>query len=477
MKSATILHPLLCIGAAFLSSAQAIKLNKREDGEPRVVGLQLQRQHISDPVAYDKARSRLRRRQEGTVDVTIDNLATLYYFNASLGTPPQDIRVHLDTGSSDLWVNSPNSRLCSMQSNPCGVSGTYVANSSSTYEYLDSDFNISYVDGSGASGDYVTDTIHITGVELEQFQFGVGYTSSSSQGILGIGYPSNEVQVARNNKAPYDNLPAKLAADGHIASNAYSMWLNGINATSGSLLFGGVNRAQYQGELVSLPIERVGDEFNEFYITMTKLSLGSTTIQEDMALAVLVDSGSTLTYLPDDIVAEIYNMTNAVYEETEGVAFVPCALGEQTANMTFTFSEPASIAVSLNELVIDFADLTGRQLSFSNGVPACLFGVAPAGDSTNVLGDTFLRSAYVVYDLDNNEISLAQTVFNPGEADILEIGTGPDAVPEANLVSAPVAASSGLPKDSGAGTVAPWVSGTMVAGSLAALVGALVLIF
>ena len=36
------------------------------------------------------------------------------------------------------------------------------------------------MDGSGATGDYVTDTITIGETSLKNFQFGVGYTSESS---------------------------------------------------------------------------------------------------------------------------------------------------------------------------------------------------------------------------------------------------------------------------------------------------------
>lgn len=360
-----------------------------------------------------------------------------------------------------------------MASDPCALSGTYDANSSSTYEYVGSYFNISYVDGSFAAGDYVTDTFRLSKEEVTDLQFGVGYDSSSSQGILGIGYPDNEVQVARSGMKAYQNLPAKMAAEGLIASNAYSLWLNDVNSKTGNILFGGVDRSQYQGELVSMPIQKSGDSFNEFFITLTSLSLGSTTLQDDMALAVLLDTGSSLTYLPNSITDKIFDMVNAVYEENEGVAFVPCSLGDQTANMTFKFSEPASIAVPISELVLDFIDITGRQLSFNNGVPACLFGIAPAGSSTNVLGDTFLRSAYTVFDLDNHEISLAQSKFNVSSTEILEIGIGDRAVPSTTTVSKPVVAESGLPQSAGngAGAPSPLNTQTAFAGAAGLLIG------
>jgi hypothetical protein len=60
------------------------------------------------------------------------------------------------------------------------------------------------------------------------------------------------------------------------------------------------------------------------------------------------------------------------------------------------------------------------------------------------LGDTFLRSAYVVYDLANNEISLAQTNFNATGTNVVEIGTGTGSVPDATTVANPVAATAGI---------------------------------
>ncbi|KAJ8106155.1 hypothetical protein ONZ43_g7158 [Nemania bipapillata] len=141
-----------------------------------------------------------------------------------------------------------------------------------------------------ASGDYVTDTITIGGTTLDKLQFGIGYTSSSSQGILGIGYEANEVQVGRAGKAPYDNLPAAMVTAGQISRNAYSLWLNDLDANTGSILFGGVDTEQYSGTLQTLPIQANGGTYAEFLITLTSLKLGSLTVADDQALAVLLDS-------------------------------------------------------------------------------------------------------------------------------------------------------------------------------------------
>jgi hypothetical protein len=329
------------------------------------------------------------------------------------------------------------------QTKPCQYAGVYTANSSSTYAYVGSWFNISYVDGSGASGDYVTDAVSIGGNKLAKLQFGVGYQSTSAQGILGIGYTINEVQVNRANKEPYNNLPAQMVADGMIQSNAYSLWLNDLDASTGSILFGGLDTAQYTGDLQTLPIQSVGGEYSEFLITLTGLKLGSTTIASNSALAVLLDSGSSLTYLPGNWVQQMYRMVGATYDPNAGAAYIPCDQKQNTTKLEFVFSSP-TITVGMDELVLDLVTASGKKPTFTDGRTACLFGIAPSGGSTNVLGDTFLRSAFVVYDLANNEISLAQTNFNATASNVLEITTGATAVPGATKITNAVSATAGI---------------------------------
>ncbi|KAI1355623.1 aspartic-type endopeptidase [Xylaria sp. FL0043] len=418
-------------------------------GQPqhKVVSLSTQRRAVSNPLQRDRLR-----RRASSVEASLDNEETLYFVNATIGTPAQSLRLHLDTGSSDLWVNTPSSSLCAQRSAPCDFAGSYTANDSSTYEYIGDWFNISYVDGSGASGDYVSDTVTIGSTKLDRLQFGIGYVSSSSQGILGIGYPSNEVQVGRAGKDAYDNLPAALVSAGQISRNAYSLWLNDLDASTGSILFGGVDTQQYTGNLETLPIQANAGAYSEFLITLTALQLAGSTVAENQALAVLLDSGSSLTYLPDEIVEVIYNQVGAQYDQSAGAAYVPCSLAGNGSALDFTFSSP-TISVDMGELVLDLVTASGRRPTFTDGQEACLFGVAPAGQGTNVLGDTFLRSAYVVYDIDNNQISLAQTKFNvsASDSDIQEIPSGTTSIPGATLVSNSVAATSGVLRTDGNG--------------------------
>jgi hypothetical protein len=423
--------PTLAIAATAFLGVSAINLKRSDSAVPRVVQHHIQRRDdITNPIQRDRNRLRKRQSSDKSVRVELDNEETLYFMNVTLGTPAQNLQLHIDTGSSDLWVNVADSRLCKENGDPCQESGTYSANASSTYEYLNSDFNISYVDGSGSAGDYVSDTLQFGGVTLDGQQFGVGYVSSSTEGILGIGYPINEVATQYNGGKPYPNVPWHLVQNEDINTNAYSLWLNDLSASTGSILFGGINTAKFQGELYTLPIIPENGVYAEFVIVLTDVGANGakTNIAANESIPVLLDSGSSLMYLPDQIADTIFTAVNAQYSEEQGAAFVDCALRYAEGSIDFTFTGP-TISVKLDELVI--------VAGVDRGEPVCILGIAPAGSSTPVLGDTFLRSAYVVYDIEHNEISLAPTNFNVTNTDdnILEItNSTSNPIPSATLV-------------------------------------------
>ena len=343
-----------------------------------------------------------------------------------------------------MWVNSANSQICQLRKSPCSDSGTYNANSSSTYNYVASDFNVTYEDGSGASGDYVTDNVGIGGKTLNGLQFGVGYDSSTPEGILGIGYQDDEGLLARGGKA-YSNMPMAMVDGGLIKSNAYSLWLDDLNANTGSILFGGVDTDKYHGSLQSLPVQKQNNVYAEFIVTLSGLTLQdggkNSSLSTDLPAPVILDTGSSITYLPDSLAQDVFQALNVQYSESEGAGYASCDLVNQDITVDFVFSS-VTISVNITELIINPSEAdTGNGQVYQSEDQLCLFGITSAQGETAVLGDTFLRSAYVVFDLANNEVSLAQTNFNSTSNSITEIGTGTNSVPGATAVANPVQAA------------------------------------
>lgn len=178
----------------------------------------------------------------------------------------------------------------------------------------------------------------------------------------------------------------------------------------------------------------------EFLIALSGITVDGTELRSSsLPAGVLLDSGTTLTYLPNEITQTIHSQVRAAIDTSSGraTAYVPCALASQDRSLDFTFSG-IKISVPYNELVLDSKTPSGSGLQFPDGTPACVFGIASNGGGTSVLGDTFLRSAYVVYDLANHQISLAPTNFNSTSDNIKEIQPGPGGVPDATMVPNPI---------------------------------------
>lgn len=160
-----------------------------------------------------------------------DNLSACSKFSCYHGCGCSDEAYSLDTGSSDIWVESADSELCRMPTQPCAATGTFSRDESSTYSRVSSDFDISYVDGEYARGDYGKDVFRFgDGTEVKDLQFGIGLESTSSEGIMGIGMAENEVQVQRLGKKPYKTLVELMVEQGIIKSKAYSLYLNDLGS-------------------------------------------------------------------------------------------------------------------------------------------------------------------------------------------------------------------------------------------------------
>lgn len=102
---------------------------------------------------------------------------------------------------------------------------------------------------------------------------------------------------------------------------------------------------------------------------------------------------------------------------------VPCNIRNTLTTFSFTFGGAGgpTIKVDVSEFVTSLVIPGARAPTFQDKTPACHWGLQPTQPGAPVLfGDTFLRSAYVVYNLQNEQIGIAQTTFNASKANIIE---------------------------------------------------------
>jgi hypothetical protein len=152
------------------------------------------------------------------------NEKNAYFAKVQIGTPAQTVTLHVDTGSSDLWVLWKGSDLCnsaSLQKKWGTCVDTFDAGSSTTYETVgEGTFEIAYVDETGASGDYFTDNVSIGGMSIKGLQMGIAANSTCNWGMMGIGYNTS---VAA--QEIYPNIIDLMVEQNLISTKAYSIYL------------------------------------------------------------------------------------------------------------------------------------------------------------------------------------------------------------------------------------------------------------
>ncbi|CAI4047501.1 hypothetical protein SUVZ_12G1730 [Saccharomyces uvarum] len=436
-----------------------------------------------------KPEVRLFKRANGYEEIIITNQQSFYSVYLEVGTPAQNITVLVDTGSSDLWIMGSSNPYCSSGSssknvvrkrdtssssgdvvndiNPfgwltetgsvtgatatasggssgtatqsipaseatvdCKEYGTFTSSDSSTFKSNNTAFEISYGDGTFASGTFGTDVLNLSDLNVTGLSFAVANQTNSSMGVLGIGLPSLEVTYSGSSASTggksyrYDNFPIVLKNSGAIKSNSYSLYLNDSDATHGTILFGAVDHNKYSGTLYTVPLVNTLRGFTspiQFDVTLNGLGIvdsnGDKKTLTTTKVPALLDSGTTLTYLPVEMVELIAEDIGAQYSSRLGYYVMTCPSSDNSTQIVFDFGG-FHINASLSSFVLSTSSST------------CLLGIIPTSDSTgSILGDSFLTNAYVVYDLDNLEISMAQAKYNVTSEDIEIISTSvPNAV-------------------------------------------------
>jgi hypothetical protein len=218
-----------------------------------------------------------------------------------------------------------------------------------------------------------------------------------------------------------------------------------LDANTGSIIFGGIDTAKYTGDLTRIQIYKDSNTkaFTSFIVALTSLQAVSITGSDTLTsrqfpIPVVLDSGTTLSYLPSDLAAQAWKEAGAVWEPQIDMAVIPCSRSSSGGHFSFGFAGPDGpvINVGMDELVLPLIP-GGTPPKFDSGPysgqDACEFGIQNFSTGTFLLGDSFLRSAYVVYDLVNNEVAMAATDFNSTETHVVAFPSLGAAIPSATL--------------------------------------------
>ncbi|AMD22456.1 HHL314Wp [Eremothecium sinecaudum] len=364
--------------------------------------------------SHDKrpAKRSLLHKRSHPVKFDMKNREVYYSVNVTVGTPEQAMTVLLDTGSSDLWVVGSDVKCTPrLKEDPtCKALGTFNTNNSCTWSGNGTRFSIEYADSSFARGEWGMDVVHVNGLKVDGLTFAVADEAASSVGVFGIGLTGLETTNEVEPPHSYDNFPLLLKRNGVIASNSYSLYTNQYNAEYGSILFGGVDHKKYKGKLLTVPIINTDPKRSSvptsLSVTLNGVTYSTAENKTDTIhspIGALLDSGTTLSYFPKEIADAMAVAVGAQWSEQFGSYVRKCPADNDKSTLDFNFSG--------NKIRVPIDDY-----SIYTSVPGlCAFGFMPYGGDIAILGDVFLTAAYVVYDLDRLEISIAEANYSTAE--------------------------------------------------------------
>jgi saccharopepsin len=308
----------------------------------------------------------------------------------AIGSPPQEFKVILDTGSSNLWV--PSTECGSIA---CYLHTKYDHESSSTYTKNGSAFEIRY--GSGELSGYVSqDTVQIGDLKIKNQLFaeatsepGLAFAFGRFDGILGLGYDTISVNKM---PPPFYNMISQGLLDEPVFAFYLSDTANGEGDES-EVTFGGLNPDHYTGKITNIPLRRKA----YWEVDLDAITFGDSTAEMENT-GVILDTGTSLIALPSTL-AELLNKEIGAKKSYNGQYTVECDKRDSLPDLTFTLS-------GYNFTIGPFDYILEVQGSCISALMGMDFP-EPTGPLA-ILGDAFLRKWYSVYDLGKNSVGLAK---------------------------------------------------------------------
>jgi len=322
---------------------------------------------------------------EGHIPILqLANYANSQYFaDISIGTPPQNFSVIMDTGSANLWVPS---KTCTSAS--CTLHAQYDSSASRTYAANGSDFKIQY--GSGSMEGYVSeDTLAVGGMALKEVSFaeatsepGTAFLYGKFDGILGLALRD----ISVNHIVP----PFYQMVDqGLVEEPVFSFRIGPSEQDGGEVVFGGVDPSHYRGEITFYPVEKMG----YWQISLRAVALGNLTLDLRGAGAA-IDTGTSLIMVPSEHASRLNNAIGAI-PNWDSQYVVPCHSVPSLPDINFKFGNQ-SYPLSSSDYIFKVDQ-------------SCISAFSPMDSSSGlwIIGDVFLRRYFSVFDLGKKAVGFA----------------------------------------------------------------------
>lgn len=350
-----------------------------------------------------------------------------YFVQVEVGSKKQKMYMLVDTGAGSSWVMGS-----SCTSSSCAKHSTFGPENSDTLNMTNDDFSIAYGTGQ-VKGKLATDVLSVAGIDID-YKFGVASEASKEfeqfafDGILGLSM----------GKGASDNYMDTLSKSGKLSKNLFAVALNRAadGANNGEIRFGSVNTDKFTGDI---KFTGVATKTGDWVIPMDDIGFDGK--KPGAGALAYIDTGTSFIFGPKDLTKKLHaDIPNAA--SSDGIVYtVPC---DTSKSLTITFSG------------VDYQIPPKDYVSPKDSAGRCTSNVYgnEVVKGSWLVGDTFLKNVYSVFDRDNRQIGFA----NLGSG-----GSGPSqsaSGPSSTAATTGAAASGTTGSSSSSSVVAPGGSTT-----------------
>ncbi|KAA8652692.1 hypothetical protein EYZ11_007965 [Aspergillus tanneri] len=297
------------------------------------------------------------------------------------------LNLDFDTGSADLWVFS--SELPADEQTGHSI---YKPGGNST-KLNGASWQISYGDGSSASGDVYKDTVNIGGVTANgqaveaASKISQQFTQDkNNDGLLGLAFSSINTVKPKPQTTFFDTVKSQLDSPLFAVTLKYH--------APGTYDFGFIDKSKYTGEIAYAKVDN-SQGFWQFTADGYGVGDGQTNSNSITGIA---DTGTTLILIDDTVVEDYYkNVDGAKQDQQAGGYVFPCST--ELPNFTVVIGSYKAV-------------VPGKHINYApvqEGSQSCFGGIqSNSGLGFTIFGDVFLKSQYVVFDSQGPRLGFAK---------------------------------------------------------------------
>ncbi|KAK3903855.1 acid protease [Staphylotrichum tortipilum] len=344
-----------------------------------------------------------------------------YFIKAQVGSAQQSFYMLLDTGAANTWLMGSD-----CPSEACLMHNTFDPSTSKSWKSDKHEFSILY--GTGHLTGYVgQDTASFAGLTLD-LSFGLAnYTHNDFRhfafdGILGLATGTSSTGVF------LQKLRDAKLVDSLIFSISLNRDSDGVN--DGQVTFGAVDKSKFTGDISYTDVPPDQKAKGVWAIPMGGLSINGKSAGITPQLA-YIDTGTSFIFAPPKDLEAVFKLVPGSTAYDSGGGYV-------TYQVPCDTKTPIEVAFSGVTYQIPAQDWVAR-----NNETSCVsrvYGYA-VNNNTWLLGDTFLKNVYSVFDADKLRIGFAAKPPPPPKPTSTAGGAAASAT----------ALAGGTPGDGGAG--------------------------